>query len=290
MSFTSPHALSDSFPVNDLPPSLLKTSSSLRWELTRIALAYDVPLHDLASSLPVRDDGYDALWPQMVETAGRLRREHVALASKKFVPPLQTRNNAWTAADESPNVIRTGKLCFRSKGSPLAFKLLLSPLKLEVKSCRFARKSGAHRFLYLTIPSLQNAKLPDYLSGQTTNLRQRLQQWLLVPEKQLMGYSWTVFCTRAAKTTKKANKRGDAEDLGGYMVVLFATKGYGLQAVEVGDILNWFMPLHLNLESPVCKAFARIDLGITMTEILRYALLADFLRFLEDLPYHCIQA
>jgi len=247
--------------VDDIPISLLQSSSALRWELTRLSAAYEVSLINLASFINPNDGVYDDLWARIIAAVGQIQRNETPLRLPRSSTPIKTRIDAWNVAEHSPNVVRTGKLSFRQLGAGSVFKLNLNPLVIEAKSHRFARKFGAHRFLHLSIPSLKHGELPAHLSGQTTNLKQRLQEWLLVPDKKFMGYSWTAFCTRANKTTKKAGKRKDAEEFQGFTVILFATKGYGLEEVDIGLLLNWFIPLQLNASSTVCKAFARIDLG-----------------------------
>lgn len=111
---------------------------------------------------------------------------------------------------------------------------------------------------------------------------------MLVPDKEFMGYCWTAFCTRASKTTRKHGKREDLDDFGGFVVILFATKGHGLDDVDIGRFLNWFMPLQLNVELPVCKAFARIDLGKQLRKALLFVLI-NCGRTFEDVPYYCVR-
>lgn len=224
-----------------------------------------MPISALSQYVGMAEKPYEDFWSRATKFGKEYSTVDSKFAPRTCVPPAKTQIETWNIANDSPNIVRSGKLGFQARAGPSVFKLSLSPLKLEAKSRRFARKFGAHRFLHLSIPSPQMAALPEHLHGQTTNVKQRLQEWLLVPDKKFMGYSWTPFSTRAAKTSKKAGKRGDAdEDFGGFMVILFATKGPGLKEISIADLLSWFIPLHLNLRLPVCKAFARIDLGCSI--------------------------
>jgi hypothetical protein len=160
-------------------------------------------------------------------------------------------------------VIRNGRLRFSRAKAESVFELGIDPLKEEDTSNRFFRHFGAHRFLRLITPSLK--KVPDYLNSSKEQLHERIEQWLSVPSKEFMGYNWSVFHTRAMKTKKSRVRRDEDSDDNGYEVMLFATDGPGLSHVTVHELLNWFIPIHLNGDQSSCKAFARLELGTSLT-------------------------
>jgi len=83
-----------------------------------------------------------------------------------------------------------------------------------------------------------------------------------MPDKELMGCKWTAFHTRVRKRKKSKSKFLEDEDEG-YEAMLFATEGLDLPRITVHELLNWFMPIKLNYEQSSCKAFARLELGVS---------------------------
>lgn len=85
-----------------------------------------------------------------------------------------------------------------------------------------------------------------------------------MPDKELMGCTWSAFHTRARKQKKSKSKLSEDEDEG-YEVMLFATEGLNLPRIPIHELLNWFMPIKLNYKQSSCKAFARLELGMSIT-------------------------
>lgn len=220
-----------------------------------MALAGHFSLWDLEDVLDGGDcSNYNFLWERL--------KKCVAVDSKK--PLERTCKHAWDAAiNNDPRVTRTAKLIFSSKLSDSkAFQISLSPLRLEPRSCRFARVFGAERFLYLAVPRLN--KPPTVFRGMAEVLPTRFQQWLNTMDKEFLGCSWSVIFVRPIKSKKKADA-GNIEEASSYQVILFATEGPGLEKTSIDEILNWFMPVHLNMGLSSCKAFAHIELGFSKT-------------------------
>lgn len=61
--------------------------------------------------------------------------------------------------------------------------------------------------------------------------------------------------------TQVSRAGGKSPTTKAYDVVLFATEGPGLESISLWELLDWFMPFHLNASLSACKAFARIELG-----------------------------
>lgn len=137
----------------------------------------------------------------------------------------------------------------------------MTPLQVE-RSCRFFRKFGSHRFLKLSLPSFKREHLPEYLADQSENLRHQIREWLKVPDKELIGWTWNVLYVKPYKGKKKGQTfLQDTSDVRGYDIYLFATGGIGLEKVSMEQLFDWYMPVKWNSSMMACKAFARLELG-----------------------------
>lgn len=174
------------------------------------------------------------------------------------IPPLPARSTWAAAGAHSQFVIRTGRLVYSGSKGVALFQMTLDPLQVQRTSNRFFRQFGSHRFLRLLVPSLRWP--PAYLRASRAAFHERIQEWLNTPDKEFMGYKWSVFHTRPRKGKKARSRRSDEED-DGYEVMLFATEGADLETMTVSQLIDWYMPLKLNLKQPSCKAFARLELG-----------------------------
>jgi len=149
---------------------------------------------------------------------------------------------------------------FSTEKSESFLKLVLDPLHLETTSNRLFRHFGAHRFFKLIVPSF--GRTPQPLNINRNQIHPRVQEWLNMPDKELVGFRWSAFHTRARKQKKSKSKFSEDEDEG-YEVMLFATEGLDLPHVTLSQLLNWFMPIELNYRQSSCKAFARLELGVS---------------------------
>ncbi|KAI9718001.1 MAG: hypothetical protein M1828_006991 [Chrysothrix sp. TS-e1954] len=174
--------------------------------------------------------------------------------------------DCWKAATKnSNNVFLTGQIEFRQADkNESIFKLRLSPLKLETGSKRFFRKFGSHRFLSLSFPSFNH--VPAVWKAQGEHLAQRVQDWLRLPHKDLMGCRWTAIFARVIKDRRKAKRGKEAEYYGGHEILFFATEGPRLPTINIEEVCDWVLPLSLNRSLTSCKAFARLELGFSKTQ------------------------
>ena len=166
---------------------------------------------------------------------------------------------AWSAAQAGfKNISLRAKVKFNMvKNGPL-FKLCLEPLQLET-SCRFQRKFGGDRFLYLEFPAFTDGSIPQHVKDQSEHLKARFLQWLKV-EKSFLGRKWQAF-HYSTKSKRSALKKTQSKS---QRVVLFATEGYDISAVTINKLINWFICLEdgsPNMRLPYCKAYSRLDLG-----------------------------
>lgn len=227
------------------------------FECARIALESKLPLDEIISHLPENFKNYHEFWRTMEDK------------SKTNPIKLPRRNNstAWIAAtSNNGGVSVTGRMSFSSSGTKL-FDLSLDALKFD-KSCRFQRKFGGDRFFYLLVPGLFN--LPTNFTDQHGHLRQRLLEWMTT-DILFLGRTWRVFHTEKYKpkaTEKNDNNKERKLKQTGYRLVLFATSGSDIPHsldLSIYQLFDWFMPLRVNrnLMLPYCKAYARLDLGIS---------------------------
>jgi hypothetical protein len=236
----------------------------VRYECARIAVANGLPINELLPHSSENIHDYDAMW-KYFENQSR---------SQSITLPRKGSTKAWAAAkDKFENVYFGGRLAFNTKSNGPMFTLSLDPMEFDL-SCRFHRAFGGDRFLYLLIPSMQNA--PQHLRGQRKHLRKRFVEWMLA-EKVFLGRHWRAIYM---EDSKRRGKRGKDYS---HRIVLFATEGLDIlpeivtpitggsaeyssrPQTSVEQLFNWFMPLEKNKHQPYCKAFARISLGFSRT-------------------------
>ncbi|KAF2491915.1 hypothetical protein BU16DRAFT_564396 [Lophium mytilinum] len=183
----------------------------------------------------------------------------------------------WLAAqDNFEGYTFSGKVGFNETNIGSLFKLSLEPLQ-KLQSCRFQRAFGSDRLLYLTMPSPHNIpKTMSRIKDQEKSLRARFVEWLRGTDHSLLGRTW-----RAFHVEEKADKKSVRENRTfQYRVVLFATSGTDIRSESaeydprrhslrpeftIDGFLDWFMSFEENLGQKFCKAYARIDLGLSRT-------------------------
>jgi hypothetical protein len=161
-----------------------------------------------------------------------------------------------------------------SKDSPHLFQTTLLALYSD-KSCRFQRRYGSHRVLYVDVPDFK--KLPKHFNGQE-HLLDMFLNWLCTP-KQFLGRTWLAIHLEASKA-----KKTDAHRFLGYRVVLLALSGDGLEPLDVSLVFHQFMRLEDqdNMMRPFRKLFSRIDLGFSKT-IASIAFRPSQVIFIDDI-------
>ncbi|KAF2104084.1 hypothetical protein NA57DRAFT_30476 [Rhizodiscina lignyota] len=244
----------------------------LLWECTRVALENDLQVSDILPPHTETYASYDAFWSFLLN--------HPRMPNLKLPP--KGLSKAWDAATRDfRNINLKAQLSWNEKRSDPLFKLHLEPLELGPKSCRFQRAFGADRFLYLEIPAATQAKgqTRALLKGQNENLEKRLLEWLMV-EKSFLGRTWRAFHVAAKKKERSLYR---LKDEFGQRVVLFATDGCDIMkknstqrpyraggysskpSATIADLIEWFIPLDKNSHQTFCKAYSRLDLGLSKT-------------------------
>lgn len=185
---------------------------------------------------------------------------------------------AWERAQQTfEGVAISGKLVFREQlGGPL-FDFKLNPLRLE-SSYRLSRKYGGDRFCIITIPGLGPESLPAHLKPDHAAVRDRIITWLVDTEHYFLGRKWRVFYTRPDSAKRRVKSHSTWNDAK-YRIYFFAEDGVGFRQrdhrgeqdprqsshvhVTVAQLIEWFMPLNMNLNQPSLKLFTRLKQGKT---------------------------
>ncbi|PWO26827.1 RNA-directed RNA polymerase 2 [Pyrenophora tritici-repentis] len=155
-----------------------------------------------------------------------------------------------------------GSLTFNPKSDGPLLSLRLSSVQAD-NSCRLQRIFGSDRFLYLNSPLFRSARVDSRHDTATMDqIRKQWQAWLLT-EHSFLGRKWRVFHIEDLKKGKNTRRKDVMHDK---RLVLFATEGWGIEKpCSIGQMLNQFLPFASNADQSVCKAFARIDLGLSRT-------------------------
>ncbi|KAF3039373.1 hypothetical protein E8E12_006968 [Didymella heteroderae] len=234
----------------------------------RIALERSIPLSELVSSMDFASACADptVFWTSLLE--------HPKISHIKF----KDSDRLWSATKcNYDGFTFKGQINLRSKPSGPIFQLELHQI-LPEKSCRFQRKFGADRFLYLSVPDLERKAWTGCTLEDLANIRGRWEDWLHT-EHTFLHRKWRVF---HIEPMKRAKTRGrNAEMTHRSRIVLFATEGCGITKCTVGKMLNWFLPFARNQGQSFCKAYARFDLGLSRTTPT-FTFKPSQLRFVKD--------
>ncbi|KAF1976229.1 hypothetical protein BU23DRAFT_528630 [Bimuria novae-zelandiae CBS 107.79] len=144
------------------------------------------------------------------------------------------------------------------------FKLTILPIQSELSS-RFQRKFGSDRLLYVNAPSFdtnEKTKPVRYTKDRMKSIVDQFRVWC-EREHKFLGRNWRVFHIEAFKMNDTL-----PDDMSDKRIIMFATSGVGIDApMSIGEMLNWFYPFEdrKNINQTVCKAYARLDLGLSRT-------------------------
>jgi RNA dependent RNA polymerase len=246
--------------------SALPHKSSFRhhYELQRVADSLNTTPRELLNELRWKGissaNDYDTFWDACQNIAKRCGR-HL---------PEKSSPSAWNRASDSffesetreRSVYLAGALTFKSKAGEGLFDFRLKPLQWQ-RSCRFHRQYGPWRFMVVTLPSL-SADVPSTFKEKAKSgvFIEGVARWLAATH-QFLGRKWRVFFLEADKKRSKTTTQA-----AGYKVHLFALHGEDISvkdAVEMGQFLNWHIPIEHNLNSTNLKLFQRLSLGLSKT-------------------------
>lgn len=224
---------------------LLKYPYFILFICCRLSVSHGIHIQNLMKDL-------DATSPQSFRST---------LRSLDKVSPIES-DAVWAAAKKSfEGFTFKGSVVFskQTTGAQSVFRLDLYPIESE-RSCLYQRMLGADRFLYLTFPSFSEDKPDRFNKEQMRQIQEQWKLWLMQTHS-FLGRRWRVFHLEPVK--KKVNTR--KEDSSDKRVILFAIDGPGLRPISVGEAINQFIDLVKNRGQNFCKAFARLDLGLSRT-------------------------
>ncbi|EUC45506.1 hypothetical protein COCMIDRAFT_95359 [Bipolaris oryzae ATCC 44560] len=241
--------------VEVLPVELKNIPYHVLFICLRIALEYSVQLRTIVD---VVDDPNILTDPQTFWHSIDCHFKSLGRPTVKSRDP----NRLWQAVNrEKDGFTFKGKLSFSSRRADSIMCLRLLPIQ-EEKSCRLQRMFGSDRFLYLDLPEFNSSKTNGVVYDDMVKIKKKWQEWLLT-EHSFLGRKWRVFHIDNLKRKDKSRRENMLHDK---RIILFATEGAGIkQPYTVGEMLNKFLPIDLNKNQNFCKAFARIDLGLSRT-------------------------
>lgn len=175
-------------------------------------------------------------------------------------------NKLWQSAQSAKRPFEgytfKGQISFNPKRAGPVFSFQPLPIQPD-KSCRFQRKFGSDRFLYLTAPIFESKSSERFNTAEMEQIRERWGQWLYT-EHTFLDRKWRAFHIEPIKSNKAKNRQRVATH--DKRVVLFATSGIGIdRPLSIGAMLDWFLPFGRNADQSFCKIFARFDLGLSRT-------------------------
>lgn len=240
--------------ISDIPESLKKFPYHILFICCRIAIEHNVPMPLLMEAMDEAQVAHD---PELFWNDIKRRLKGPINLTQESTKIWATANGAFDSYTFK------GKVIFNHQRSKPVFGINLLPLQKE-NSCRFQRKFGADRFLYLNFPSFEPASKPERFSRhQMTQIQQQWAEWLR-REHSFLSRRWRAFHVEPIKRGKGA-RRNDSENYG-TRVILFATEGLDIQRpLSIGEMIDWFFPFGVNQDQTFCKASARLDLGLSKT-------------------------
>lgn len=237
--------------VDDMPHNLTSAPYFLAFICQRIALKFSVSMQDLMHYVDISSCQSDPekFWAS-IQAHPKISHIHQR-ESICLWPAWKRQNKEYTFK---------GQISLNLKQSGPVFNLQLSPVQAD-RSCRFQRKFGSDRFLYLQAPVLQTGS-SRFNSADMQHIKEVWKTWLLT-EHLFLGRRWRVFHVELIKKKSTGKKQDMLHDK---RLVLFALDGCGIdEPFTVGEMLNWFLPFRHNENQTFLKTFARFDLGLSRT-------------------------
>jgi hypothetical protein len=167
----------------------------------------------------------------------------------------------WSAAKRNfEGYTFKGRLVFGKKKEVFGLRLL--PIEPD-KSCRLQRKFGSHRFLYLNLSPFESGSKTKPSRFNREEMKQIQESWKswFHNEHSFLGRKWRAFHIEPIKRKGGRPKEDDSDR----RLIMFAIEGVGIEPVSLGTMLNWFFPFARNMDQSFCKAYARLDLGLSRT-------------------------
>ncbi|MCJ1246805.1 hypothetical protein MMC30_004014 [Trapelia coarctata] len=242
------------------------------YEISRIALHCKTPLSAVSSDLTRAMDDQELLWSSLQQ-----------MAEQGKPMPEKSRAEAWEKAETEPQyVVFSGDLSFSDKISSPTFDFRLKPMRVD-KSNRFSRKFGGDRFFILGIPGFTPNELPPFLKCDAAKVRNGLISWLLETDHRFLGRTWRAFLVKPQQMSTDTRRKNMSNfNAVKHRIFLFAVDGCAFRRrssrsihkldlrkwrfpITIHELLEWFMPMKLNMDQSCLKLFARLNLAVSDT-------------------------
>ncbi|MCJ1464994.1 hypothetical protein MMC07_003609 [Pseudocyphellaria aurata] len=261
------------------PPSLLTpldprngSAVSFRqlYEVTRVAMATQLPIDVFSTCLNEIEDVYEKLWSSLSFT----------VKSRQKSLPEKSSITAWERASNNyERVSLTGELKFAEKPGGPVFHFNLKPMKIE-RSYRLARKFGGDRFCIVGMPGISCGNLPGYLKPDHFAVRESIVQRLVDTDLYFLGRIWRAFYLKPDSKKPHRGKQSSFNEIK-YRVYFFARDGHDFRnqpstgetdprrsshaPMSIETLVDWFMPAKNNQGQTCLKFFSRLALGVSST-------------------------
>lgn len=211
-----------------------------RYECARVLQACNIPVEKLRLST----------WPKSFEEL-----HEIALDLNPAFQPCS--EAAYENGSLSVNIAWTES---KGKATSLLASQVLAPQNLRLNS--WQRKYGADRFLFVDCVSFSKPPTRFGLINQQEHIKRRFQDMLAAPQK-FLGRTWLQFHAEQ----KKSNKKGDFPQSGAmkYIFVALNSDNGSLSPLYLRDVVGWALPFASNLDKPLGKMYARLDLRASRT-------------------------
>nr|POE85212.1 rna-dependent rna polymerase 1 [Quercus suber] len=226
--------------ANELPESMLSLPYPLRIAAYRASRHCNISLEEI-------DEHWSA--PRTRETLLILVDRLKAPTSRQF--NIGKEAHCW----EHPLLAR---LMWNEAGDRV-FKLELEPFQ-SIKPNIYERHFGAHRFLIVDCCPLGKP------TGRFATFSKAIQEQaciMLGREQNFLGRTWIRLLPKDRKGEKDSSNNPDTAEPGTYKMFFFATSGDGLEPISITQLVDWYMPIHLNIDQPASKAFSRLELALS---------------------------
>lgn len=221
---------------------------------------------------------YEALWAAAKVICSRPDLPKLGASEKSSASAWDVAQGEFKTTSNEKSVILSAALEWADANQPGIFVCKLNPLRLE-KSCRFERRFGADRLMYLTLPFVTSDIPKDSrnLSVKVDDVHAVVSRWLGSTTHFIAGRCWRAFFIEEVK------KKSNDDKPKCFKICMFATDGADFLPsnahleplggrssesrvpVTIERFIDWYMPLASNLDAKDKKHFQRLALGLSRT-------------------------
>lgn len=246
------------------------------YECHRLASRASLPVgqfyQEILRRCTTEEPKYDLFWEAAKSICLQSGLSRLAASEKTSVAAWDCARDDFRSSDQR-SVVLSGVLDWSEPTQRGIFTCRLSPLRFE-KSCRFERRFGSDRFMYLTIPQMSTVPRDSRdFSSNSKDLQSAVARWLSRETHYIASRHWRAFYMEPVKKKLPPS----------FKVCLFAVSGDDFMPaawqsgrlggqlcgsrtpLSVTSFIDWCMPIHSNIESKDKKYFQRSALGLSRT-------------------------